>query len=195
MRNVNPRIRGACAIRRPSHAYRWFKWPAWLYRLGVCMNEECQPPHPMLIWDITSSSSPHPHMRHPHIIHILLNSGPHVRQMRGPPHLNLTSHILSPLTEEIRLKIFGSPDLDGFPVFSYEWQGLRLLTWNPVGNFGDSRENVFDMYGDSRENLLEILAVVIIWSQISSVRGAYCITHACVWYHVSSHIYLSIDFV
>jgi len=36
---------------------------------------------------------------------------------------------------------------------------------------GDSRENVFDMYGDSHENLLEILAVVIISSLISSVCG------------------------
>jgi len=30
---------------------------------------------------------------------------------------------------------------------------------------------VFDMYGDPRENLLEILAVVIMLSLISSVRG------------------------
>ena len=49
--------------------------------------------------------------------------------------------------------------LSSFPGFSFELWGLRLLTWNPVGNFGDSRENVFDMYGDSCENLLEILAV------------------------------------
>ena len=38
--------------------------------------------------------------------------------------------------------------------------------------FWGSRENVFDMYGDYPENLLEILAVVIISSPISSVRGA-----------------------
>ena len=40
-----------------------------------------------------------------------------------------------------------------------------------VGNFGDSRDNVFDRYGDFRENLLEILAVVTILSPISSVCG------------------------
>jgi len=40
-----------------------------------------------------------------------------------------------------------------------------------VGNFGDSRDNVFDMCGDSRGNLLKTLAVVIIVSTISSVRG------------------------
>jgi len=53
----------------------------------------------------------------------------------------------------------------------FEWRGLRLLTWKPAWNFGDSRENVFDMYANSRENLLEVLAVVIIWSQMSSDCG------------------------
>ena len=41
----------------------------------------------------------------------------------------------------------------------------------PCLNIGDSREDVFDMYRDSRENLLEIFAVIIIPSLISSVRG------------------------
>jgi len=80
-------------------------------------------------------------------------------------------HLVVPLTEEIRLKKFGSPDLDGFPVHSFEWRGLRLLKWKPAWNFGDSRENVFDTYGECRENLLEFLAVVIILSPVSSVRG------------------------
>jgi len=31
---------------------------------------------------------------------------------------------------------------------------------------------VFDMYGDSRENLLEILAVVVFLSPVSSVCGS-----------------------
>jgi len=40
-----------------------------------------------------------------------------------------------PLTEEIRLEIFGSPDLSGFrsvgfPDRSFEWRGLHLHTWN-----------------------------------------------------------------
>jgi len=43
-----------------------------------------------------------------------------------------------------------------------------VKTWN----FGDSLENVFDMYGDSCENLFEIWAVEIILSAISSVVGA-----------------------
>jgi len=59
--------------------------------------------------------------------------------------------------------------LAGFPGHSFEKRGLRLLTWKPVRNFGDSLEIVFDMYEDSRENMLEIWAVVIILSSISSV--------------------------
>jgi len=82
-----------------------------------------------------------------------------------------------PLTEEIILQIFGSPDPYRNPVRSFERRGLRLLTWNFVANFGDSRDNVFDMYGDSRENLLEILAVVINFSTISPVRGYMCDLH------------------
>jgi len=60
---------------------------------------------------------------------------------------------------------------DSFPVRSFEWRGLRLHTWKRVWNFGDSRQNVFDMYGDSRENLSENLAVVIVLSLMSSVCG------------------------
>ena len=37
----------------------------------------------------------------------------------------------------------------GIPDRSVEWQGLRLIHWKRDWNFGDSRENVFDMYGDS----------------------------------------------
>jgi len=73
--------------------------------------------------------------------------------------------------------------LDGVPVNSFEWRGLRLLTRKPVWNFGDSRENVFDMYGDSCENLLTFLAVVIILSLISSVWGL------SVWYSKSVYMY------
>jgi len=72
----------------------------------------------------------------------------------------------------------------------FEWRGLRLLTWKPAWNFGDSRENVFDMYANSRENLLEVLAVVIIWSQMSSDCGhtsEECVTHSN-HSHVMSHI-------
>jgi len=71
--------------------------------------------------------------------------------------MNMNMNI--PLTEEIRLKIFESWDLSVFlinPLSDGETQ-LKI-----VWNFGDSRENVFDMYGDSRSNLLNILAVVII---------------------------------
>jgi len=58
-----------------------------------------------------------------------------------------------------------------FPDQSFEWRGLRLLTRKLVWKFGDSRENVFDMYGDSRENCLKFSAVVIVSSPISSLRG------------------------
>ena len=51
--------------------------------------------------------------------------------------------------------------------------GSRGLPGKLVGNFGGSREILFDSYGDSRENLLEISAVVIISSPISSVCGIY----------------------
>ena len=39
---------------------------------------------------------------------------------------------------------------------------IGLKSWDP-------RKNVFEMYGDSCENLLDILAVVILSSPISSV--------------------------
>ena len=71
------------------------------------------------------------------------------------------------------LKYFWISRFDGFPAYSLEWLGLRLLTWNPVRKFGVSRENVFDIYGDSCENLLEILAVVINLCPISSVWDVY----------------------
>ena len=43
-----------------------------------------------------------------------------------------------PLTEEIRIKILGSPDLSVFLIdhSKFEWQGLCLLRWNLVWNFG-----------------------------------------------------------
>ena len=87
------------------------------------------------------------------------------------------------LTEEIRLEIFASADLPDYWVHllrdaSSEWRILRLLMWKLVWNVGDSRDNVFDIYGASREKLLEILAVVIILSPISSVRGGPVFYHA-----------------
>jgi len=73
--------------------------------------------------------------------------------------------------EEIRLKIFGSQDLTVF-LLDLLSDGDSVYTGGKlVWNFGDSRENVFDMYGDCRENLFEVLAVVIILSTISSVCG------------------------
>jgi len=67
----------------------------------------------------------------------------------------------SPLTEEISLTIFGSPDLPKFRVdlltdgdSIHSRQNLFEIVGTPVG---DSREKMFDMYGDSRENLLDVL--------------------------------------
>ena len=69
-------------------------------------------------------------------------------------------------------------------VRSYEWWGLRLHRWKLVWKFGDSRENVFDMYGDSSENLLEILTSVIIFNTTSSVCGT--------WVYKAPHMYICI---
>ena len=76
--------------------------------------------------------------------------------------------------------MFGSWDLSGFPidllsdgdsVYTRENFNENVHTWKFLCKFGDSRKNMFDMYRDFRENLQEILAVVTIWSPISSVRG------------------------
>jgi len=58
------------------------------------------------------------------------------------------------LSEEIRHKIIGCRDLSGFPIDLLSDRD-SVYTWKPVWKFGDSRENVSDMYGDSRENLLK----------------------------------------
>ena len=58
-------------------------------------------------------------------------------------------------------------------VTSFECRWLRLNTRKCAWKFGDSRENVFDMYGDFRENSFETLAVVIIWIPISSFSGSW----------------------
>jgi len=79
------------------------------------------------------------------------------------------AYICRPLTGEIRHKNIWISRLSNFPGHSLEWRGLRLLTWKSVWNVGNSQENVFDLYGDFCENLLEIVAVVILWSLISSV--------------------------
>jgi len=83
------------------------------------------------------------------------------RQQKTAQECAMTCYIThsNPLTEEIRLMKIWIFRFGGFPAHFLEWRGLRLLTWNPVWNVGDSRENVFDMYGDSCGNLLEILAV------------------------------------
>ena len=54
----------------------------------------------------------------------------------------------------------------------FECRGLHFLTWIFAWKFGDSRQNVFDMYGYSRANSLEIVAVVIVLSPILSVCGS-----------------------
>jgi len=47
--------------------------------------------------------------------------------------------------------------------------GDSVYSGDSVWNFGDSCENVFDMYWESGENLLNILVVVIIFSPPSVV--------------------------
>jgi len=70
-----------------------------------------------------------------------------------------------PSTGEIRLQIFGSPD---FTVSQYTLLSdgdsaypVKTFSGFHVSEFGDSRENVLDVYRDSRAKLLEILTVVI----------------------------------
>jgi len=60
-----------------------------------------------------------------------------------------------PLTEEIKLKIFASPDRTVFLSTLLSDGDSRLLPWNFVWNLGDSCKNLFESYGDSRENLLK----------------------------------------
>ena len=98
----------------------------------------------------------------------------------------------TPLTEEIRLQIFGFQDLT---IFSLHFWSDRdsVYTRENLCKFGDSREIVFDMYGDSGENWLEILAVVIVWSPISSVCGLAPMNmsgHMCMSEHVMSHVWV-----
>jgi len=70
-----------------------------------------------------------------------------------------------PLTEEIRLKMFGSPDPSVFLIdllsardSVYSRENLYEILGTPV----KTSLIWFDMHGDCCENLLEILAVVII---------------------------------
>ena len=66
-----------------------------------------------------------------------------------------------PLTEELRLQIFGSPDFTVF-LSTLLSDGDSRLTRENLFKFGGSREILFEKCGDSRENLFKFLAVVII---------------------------------
>jgi len=66
------------------------------------------------------------------------------------------------------LKIFGSPDSPSFPGNSFEWRGLRLLTFKI---FGTPAKTCLICTGIPMKNLLGILAVVITLSPISWVCG------------------------
>jgi len=65
-----------------------------------------------------------------------------------------------PLPEEIRHKIFESPD-PSVSWYIFWVTGTPWLTWNSVWFFEDSRKNVFEVYGNYRENQFHILAVAI----------------------------------
>jgi len=75
------------------------------------------------------------------------------------------------LTEEIRIEIFGSPDCTVSLYNQLSNGDSRWLPWKLVWNLGHSSENLFDLYGDSSDKMFELLAVVVILSLISSVRG------------------------
>jgi len=76
--------------------------------------------------------------------------------------------------------------LSSFPGFSFEWRGLRLLTWETAWNFGDSRENVFDMCGDSCEDLLEISLILNEWCH-TYVRTCDTRMYIYIFIRVKSH--------
>jgi len=59
-------------------------------------------------------------------------------------HTYEASHCHDPLTEEIRLQIFGSPDCRVFPPTLLSFDFRENMLWN----FGDSRENLFESYGN-----------------------------------------------
>jgi len=81
---------------------------------------------------------------------------------------------------------FGSPDPSVFLIDLLSY-GDSVYSRDNLLDFGNPRENLFEVYGDSRENLFEILAVVMIFSPISSVRG----TTYCIWSVTSSLINLN----
>jgi len=56
------------------------------------------------------------------------------------------THVNLP-TEEIRLKIFGSPDPPGFPATLLNDGDSRLLTWKTVWKIRESRENLCEVTG------------------------------------------------
>jgi len=59
----------------------------------------------------------------------------------SPVQVSLCCSVLQPI-EEIRLKIFGSPDWPGFSGLSFEGRGLCLLPWKLVWMRGDFRDNL-----------------------------------------------------
>jgi len=93
---------------------------------------------------------------------------------------------------------FISPFFPSFLVTPKETFHKSVKTLNAdTRRDANARGDGIDMYGDSRKNLLEILAVVMILSRISSVRGSVCVTslllmwgmthmwdmaHSCVWH-------------
>jgi len=58
-------------------------------------------------------------------------------------------------TQEIKFKIFGSPDYMFFLYNQLSDGDSRLLAWKLIWYFGESRENLFESYEDSRENSFE----------------------------------------
>jgi len=84
----------------------------------------------------------------------------HTSERMREPH-GWTESLHTPLTEEIRLQIFGSPDLSVFLIDRLSDRDSVYSSENLFGMLGTPMKT-FDMYGDSGENLLDILAVVMI---------------------------------
>ena len=71
-----------------------------------------------------------------------------------------------------------------FPDRSFEWRGLRFLTWIFVWNCGDSCENVINMYRGYRENLF--------WWVLQHCTGSARLVWGRLRVHSSFHLFKSI---
>jgi len=72
------------------------------------------------------------------------------------PKLTLLSHSVQSLCWMTGTSVYSSGRENSLRSVTLLSDGdVRFLPWNPIWNFGDSSENLFESYGDSSENLFE----------------------------------------